>query len=149
MKRITLCIGLLVITITPDKTLTKSTPKELVPLLNIATLRKAIKKSSLKNKAIVFKQAIGETGWLKSKICLQNHNLFAMRFHKGLPIAKANGYAVYRNWLESLKDYEIWQRLNYKNPKENYYSFLERIGYAEDTSYTKFLTSINISKSWY
>jgi len=76
---------------------------------------------------IVMAQAKLETGNFKSQVFKENNNLFGFVGKKG--------YIKYNNWQESVEDYAEWQRKYYKSG--DYYNFLERIGYAEDSTYTE------------
>lgn len=96
---------------------------------------------------IVYKQVLLETGHLKSYLCTHNHNLFAMRLprkRETLAIGEEYRYAIFRTWQESIDDYCIWQQTMYKDTTENYYDFLDRVGYATSKEYTNKLKSINI-----
>lgn len=77
---------------------------------------------------IVYDQAILETGYFTSAICLKYHNLF------GLYNSKAKDYYEFNHWSESVLAYKEWIQRRYK-PPEDYYEFLQRIHYAEDTLY--------------
>ena len=75
----------------------------------------------IKHPEIVIKQAIYETGWLKSEFLMSRNNLFGFRAKK---------YLEFPNWKASVDYYKKWQDKNYKNEKEDYYSFLVRIKYG-------------------
>lgn len=77
---------------------------------------------------IVFAQAILETGYFRSKICKEYNNLF------GLYNTKKQDYCKFNHWTESIVGYLKYIQYKYKAP-EDYYDFLERIGYAEDPMY--------------
>lgn len=70
---------------------------------------------------IVMKQAILETGWLKSEFLMSRNNLFGFR---------SKNYLKFNTWQESVDYYKTWQDKYYTNPKEDYYKFLVRIKYA-------------------
>jgi hypothetical protein len=55
------------------------------------------------------------------------NNLFGFRNSKG--------YMRFRTWQESVKFMAGWQKRKKLSSKENYYVFLDRINYAEDTTY--------------
>lgn len=90
---------------------------------------------NIKHADIVLKQAILETGWLKSYHCRINNNLFGFRGNKG--------FYKYSNYVQSIKAYKRFQDKKYKNG-EDYYKFLIRINYAEGESYNKILKKIRI-----
>jgi hypothetical protein len=91
------------------------------------------------------RQVVLETGNLQSEICTANHNLFGMRFapqRQTTALGEQNGCAVYANFAACVQDYALWQRLYYKGG--DYYAFLQRIGYAEDTQYVQKLQALNL-----
>ena len=77
---------------------------------------------------IVYAQAVIETGNFKSGLCLNDNNLF------GLYNSNKGKYHSFNHWTESVVAYKNFIQYKYK-PSENYYEFLQRIGYAEDTDY--------------
>lgn len=77
---------------------------------------------------IVYAQAVLETGWFTSNLCINYHNLF------GLYNSKKLQYYKFNHWTESLVAYVKFVQYKY-NPTEDYYDFLTRIGYAEDKDY--------------
>lgn len=93
----------------------------------------------IKQPDIVKSQILLETNFLTSEVCTYNHNLFGMRepyYKKGRKtIGSYKNHAVYNNYIESIEDYKIWQERMYKYDKENYYTFLLRIRYAQDKRY--------------
>lgn len=83
---------------------------------------------------IVLAQAKLETGNYTSKVCLTHNNLFGLR--------KADGsYYKFNHWKESVQAYKDYVQYKYQSPND-YYQFLENIGYAEDKSYTDKLKKI-------
>lgn len=84
---------------------------------------------------IVYAQALLETGHFKSVGCLKHHNLF------GLYNSKAKRYCRFNHWTESVIAYKEWIQRRYK-PPEDYYRFLQRIGYAKDPRYIHKLKQI-------
>src|SRR5574344_617574 len=96
--------------------------------LNMDRLYAALQKYGIRYPKIVMAQAILETGYFTSKICLDKNNLFGLR-------RPADGsYYDFDNWEESVKAYRDYVQYKYRNG--NYYTFLKRIGYAEDEYYT-------------
>lgn len=77
---------------------------------------------------IVVAQALLETGYFTSRVCLENNNLFGLRRPSN------GGYYSFNSWEESVKAYKDYVQYKYKGG--NYYDFLNRIGYAEDKEYT-------------
>ena len=76
---------------------------------------------------IVLAQAKLETGNYKSKACTIYNNLFGLRKPDG-------SYYKFNSWQESVKAYKDWVQNKY-TPPNDYYDFLDSIGYAEDESY--------------
>ena len=77
---------------------------------------------------IVLAQAKLETGNYKSKACTIYNNLFGLRKPDG-------SYYKFNSWQESVKAYKDWVQNKYIPPND-YYNFLDSIGYAEDGNYT-------------
>ena len=88
---------------------------------------------------IVYAQAVLETGHFKSKGCTVHNNLF------GLYNSKAGRYYRFDHWTDGVIAYKEWIQGKYKHP-EDYYYFLQRIGYAGDPEYTNKLKKIVNSK---
>ena len=84
---------------------------------------------------IVFAQAILETGYFSSKMAVKYNNLF------GLYNSKTGTYYKYNHWRESIEAYKRHIQRRYE-PPDNYYQFLDNIGYAKDTEYIKKLKII-------
>lgn len=77
---------------------------------------------------IVYSQAILETGNFTSSVYHNYNNLF------GLYNSSIKDYYYFATWQESVVAYKKY--IQYKIKKdEDYYIFLDRIGYAEDPSY--------------
>lgn len=76
--------------------------------------------------------------------CLESGHFTSRKFktkNNHLGIKKGKGYASYDNWAMCLKDYS--DRVAYKKHKnENHYTFLIRIGYAEDEEYVNKVKSV-------
>jgi hypothetical protein len=79
----------------------------------------------IKNVEIVYAQAILETGNFTSYNFKYRQNLFG--FYNG------RNYLYFRSWVKCVKYYKNWQQKRYKDG--DYYTFLKRIGYAEDSLY--------------
>ena len=90
----------------------------------------ALEHFEIQHPEIVYAQAIIETGNFKSKNCTIHNNLF------GLYNSKARRYHRFEHWIDAVIAYKKWIQRRYRKG-ENYYSFLERIGYAEDPDYTR------------
>jgi hypothetical protein len=89
----------------------------------------------IKHPEIVYAQAILETGHFKSKGCTRDNNLF------GLFNSREMKYHKFSHWSQSVEAYKNWIQNRYKD-SEDYYTFLERIGYAEDPNYINKLKQI-------
>lgn len=96
--------------------------------LNIENLISVLEKYNVKEKKIVLAQALLETGYFSSTLCLESHNLFGLRHPSD------GSYYTFNNWEESVKAY--MDDVQYKYNGGDYYAFLKRIGYAEDRNYT-------------
>jgi hypothetical protein len=84
---------------------------------------------------IVTAQAILETGHFKSYACLQQNNLFGLRDSKGT-------YMSFPHWTDAVAAYKKYiQRYNHPVP-EDYYAYLQELGYAEDPQYIDKLKQI-------
>lgn len=77
---------------------------------------------------IVMVQAVLETGHFRSDNCLIHNNLF------GLYNSHRKEYFKFDHWTESVKAYRDMIQYRLKE-NEDYYTFLKRIGYAEDPKY--------------
>lgn len=108
--------------------------------LTLKNVYQQLLNDSIKYPDIVLKQIIVETGWLKSKYCIQYNNLTGFR--------GKNGYKKYNNWKDCIKDYKRWQDKHYKGG--DYYNFLLKIGYSEKgIEYINYLKRIKIPKYIY
>ena len=95
--------------------------------LNIGNLAMVLEQQGVSHPRIVIAQALLETGYFTSRVCIENNNLF------GLRRPKDGGYYEFDNWEESVKAYRDY--VQYKYQGGDYYQFLQRIGYAEDPDY--------------
>lgn len=99
----------------------------------------------MKEPEIVFKQCLLESDKFKSPIWKENHNCLGMKVayqRPTLAIGENRGHAVFKSWQDCILDLRIWQIKYYKDTTENYYNFLNRMGYAESTEYESKLKSI-------
>lgn len=96
---------------------------------------------------IVFAQAILESGHFKSKVFKENINLFGMRQpskRNTVSKGRANGYAIYESWRESVEDYYLYQEYSFKNKiitRSQYFRRLDK-SYASTPEYSKKLLLI-------
>jgi len=104
--------------------------------LTLQNVYQELVNQQVKYPEIVLKQCILETGRLKSYNCRVRNNLFGFTL--------STGYLKFASWKECVSYYSRWQKRHYK--QGNYYSFLKKIGYAEDSLYVKKLNNINIER---
>ena len=100
--------------------------------LNVERLFDYIISKQIKHPEIVCKQALLETGNFTSNVFKKCNNLFGFR--------TKNGYLYFDNWKKSVDYYANWQKRRYKSG--NYYDFLNKVGYAEDSLYVHRLRQI-------
>lgn len=91
-----------------------------------------LQRQNVPHAQIVLAQARLESGNMKSDFYRKTNNLFGLKSGKK--------YATYRNWKDSVKEYK--ERISSRYDGGSYYSFLERIGYAENKNYIKLLKEI-------
>ena len=70
-----------------------------LPELTIPNLYKEIIKNGILYPKIVLAQAILETGWFRSSVCRNKHNLF------GLTNPRTGKYYEFNHWTESVRAY--------------------------------------------
>lgn len=103
------------------------TKSKTLPALTIPNLYQEIIRNGIRHPKIVLAQAILETGWFRSPLCRNRHNLF------GLTNPKTGKYYEFNHWTESVQAY--YTRVQYKYKGGNYLLWLHKIGYAEDPRY--------------
>lgn len=105
-----------------------------LPELTIPNLYKEIIRNGILYPKIVLAQAILETGWFRSSVCRNKHNLF------GLTNPRTGKYYEFNHWTESVWAY--YTKVQYKYKGGNYLLWLDEIGYAEDPNYLVEIISI-------
>ena len=105
-----------------------------LPELTIPNLYKEIIRNGILYPKIVLAQAILETGWFRSSVCRNKHNLF------GLTNPRTGKYYEFNHWTESVRAY--YTKVQYKYKGGNYLLWLDEIGYAEDSDYVLVITKI-------
>lgn len=100
-----------------------------LPELTVPNLIAEIEKNGIKYPKIVLAQAILETGWFKSPVCRNKHNLF------GLTNPRTGKYYEFNHWTESVRAY--YSKVQYRYKGGNYLLWLKKIGYAEDPGYIR------------
>ena len=108
-----------------------------LPELTIPNLYKELIRNGILYPKIVLAQAILETGWFRSSVCRNKHNLF------GLTNPRTGKYYEFNHWTESVRAY--YTKVQYKYKGGNYLLWLDEIGYAEDSSYI--ITIIRLIKN--
>lgn len=98
-------------------------------------LMEALEYYGVKHPQIVYAQAVLETGYFKSDLCLNGNNLF------GLYDSKNHRYYTFERWCDSIVAYLNYVQYRYKPPND-YYEFLLEIGYAGDAQYIQKLKRI-------
>ena len=107
----------------------RSTPDSIasLPELTIPNLLAEIRRNGIRHPKIVLAQAILETGWFRSSVCRNKHNLF------GLTNPRTKTYYEFNHWTESVRAY--YTKVQYRYKGGNYLLWLRDIGYAEDPGY--------------
>ena len=100
-----------------------------LPELTIPNLYKEIIRNGILYPKIVLAQAILETGWFRSSVCRNKHNLF------GLTNPRTGKYYEFNHWTESVRAY--YTKVQYKYKGGNYLLWLDEIGYAEEPDYIR------------
>lgn len=96
--------------------------------LNDSILYLALEHYNIKHPRIVLAQAKLETGNYTSRHCIKGNNLF------GLYNSKKKKYFQFNHWSKSIEAYKNMIEYRHRDG-ENYYKFLERIGYATSPTY--------------
>jgi len=98
-----------------------------------------MRNSNVKYPHIVLAQAKLESANFTSKIFKQNNNMFGMKMPKQRPtsaIGEENGFAVYRDWIDCVYDYMLYQA-NAMSTVDNEVEYFTRLEekYCTDTGY--------------
>lgn len=113
---------------------TEVSERKALPALTIPNLYQEIIRNGIRHPKIVLAQAILETGWFRSPLCRNRHNLF------GLTNPKTGKYYEFNHWTESVQAY--YTKVQYKYKGGNYLLWLHKIGYAEDPRYIREVTQV-------
>lgn len=113
---------------------TEVSERKALPALTIPNLYQEIIRNGIRHPKIVLAQAILETGWFRSPLCRNRHNLF------GLTNPKTGKYYEFNHWTKSVRAY--YTKVQYKYTGGNYLLWLHKIGYAEDPRYVIAVTQI-------
>lgn len=99
----------------------------------IKELKELLIVNKVSNVDVVLAQAILESGWFKCTNCSRELNNPFGFFWKGK-------YKRFEDLSHAVRYYKTWQTKWYKGG--DYYSFLKRVGYAEDPGYEDKLKQI-------
>lgn len=103
-------------------------------LLSKENLMNELKAQDIQFPEIVVAQALLETGNFKSYSCTNRNNLFGLRKKDGT-------YMSFEHWTECVAAYKKYIQ-KWKQSPNDYYKYLDDLGYAEDISYTTKLKQI-------
>ena len=104
--------------------------------MNIKNVQMAVWSLPFKHKDIIVAQAVLESGWFKSRNCVNNNNLFGMRrayTRMTTSDTTLNGYAHYTNWRMSVIDYYLLQSTRESiipSSRAQYFRYLDKV-YSE------------------
>ncbi len=120
------------------------TPRPIGDELNLDNVKLYLDSIGVHHSHIVVKQAILETGWLKSYSATNRRNLF------GLTNGKTRQLFVFDHWKESCIGYKNmvqykYERMGYdvNGNDQEYYNWLVDVHYASDPKYISKLKNIN------
>jgi flagellum-specific peptidoglycan hydrolase FlgJ len=121
---------------------TEVSERKELPALTIPNLYQEIIRNGIRHPKIVLAQAILETGWFRSPLCRNRHNLF------GLTNPKTGKYYEFNHWTESVRAY--YTKVQYRYCQKNqtstsdvdYLKWLQQIGYAEAPMYIQSVKEI-------
>lgn len=109
-------------------------------------LKREIQNLKFKYPDIILAQAKEESGYFKSPLFKENHNLFGLKIPGLRPtvsVGENRGHAKFKNWRESVVERALWECQNTQNvhSEEEYYALLDAI-YAEKPGYSKRLKKL-------
>lgn len=104
---------------------------------------------------VVMAQARLESGHFTSTLFKENNNLFGMKLPRKRQteaIGEKNGYALYKDWKASVRDYKLWQdgMIHKTKGKDSYISYIGT-KYAKDKKYEHHIRKLikkNEKKLW-
>ena len=102
---------------------------------------------NIKYPEVVMSQIMLESNNLRSRLCLVNNNLLGMTVPSKRKTTAMNkkGYAKYKNWMESIVDYKLYQdailATHKLDSKKKYIAFLNK-NYAKSKDYKKTITAM-------
>ena len=92
----------------------------------VGEVRRELIRQGVPHAEVVLAQARLESGNFKSRRAREDHNILGIKHNRR--------YAKYKRWQECVADYKKCISSRYRKG-EDYYSFLQRIGYASDKKY--------------
>lgn len=99
----------------------------------------------IQNIDIVYTQAILETGYFKSSLFKEGHNMFGMKLarqRETTAIGEMLGHAKFSCWEDSVLDYFMWQEKYAKDlTREEYLDYIDKV-YSVNNQYKKLITKI-------
>ena len=110
------------------------------------TLVQVLRDSGIQHIDIVLAQAILESGTFTSNIFKTKNNLFGMKVpgRRETTATNKKGYASYSTWLDSVRDYKLYQDYVTKNKnvsRSKYLSIISR-SYSGNPEYVSILNKI-------
>lgn len=94
---------------------------------------------NIKYPDVVLRQACWESGFFSSGIWKKKNNPFGFYVMKD----SVNGeYILFNDWRSSVSYYKDWQDRKYKGG--DYYEFLVKVGYAQDSNYVNSVRGIDL-----
>lgn len=123
----------------------KQQKKETISPSNSKAFRDSVKKNiykyGIEHPELVYFQFREESGNGGSDLSINHFNLFGMKYptrRETLAIGKTrSGFAIYKTWKDSIKDYLIWQETYYKGLSRSQYLRKLRTVYTSDENYLK------------
>ncbi len=110
------------------------------------TLVQVLRDSGIQHIDIVLAQAILESGTFTSNIFKTKNNLFGMKVpgRRETTATNKKGYASYSTWLDSVRDYKLYQDYITKNKNVSRSKYLSIIAksYSENPGYVSLLNKV-------
>ena len=163
MKKILLSSVFILITCSFVIIKPKPKPNRIIQIANgdtltVENLTLTVWSLPFKHKDIIVAQAILESGWFKSNICLNNNNLFGMkRSYSRVSTydTTINGYAHYSNWKMSVIDYYLLQPVResiIRTSRDQYFRYLDKtyseVGIEYSSQLKDIIARLNLPKDW-
>ena len=109
-------------------------------------LIKKIREMNFQFPYIVYAQSLLETDSFRSRVFIENQNLFGMKpsvYRITSSMEKQGDYKYYSHWMDSLYDYALYSAtyLSKLTTEDDYFDYLKQ-SYAEDANYVSKLKSL-------